>query len=338
LPGRNVAPRFAGLPLEGLRPGGLPPPRHRDVGPSHEVSGPSEFFEQRRCEPSGSLASTSVFAAFRPTRVGPSSPSPGPCERGFILSWAFLLFRVPTAPAGPPRARDEHLPRGSVPPSRYQIRESTLRQRSHRCLCSAPGVLHTLDGLLLPAPCRLVSSGYHVRGFLYRGFPRWSARRAHHPSLPSCRLAASACGRVASPAPARAAPPSGLRSSHRFRRPARWVSTSRAPHPLLRFRSFRASSAHLGSAFTAPPLMTFAPFPRSGSGAGSPAYRSVRGLLLCLQTISLFELPGHPSAACAPSGEAPTSRATLRPPDVFALLQRACHPQDINKSLISSGA
>src|SRR5688500_12351595 len=89
---------FAGLPLGGLRPGGLPAPRHRDVGPSLEVSGPSEFFKQRRCEPSGSLASTSVSADFRLTRVGPSPPSPGPCERGFILSWAFLLFRVPTAP------------------------------------------------------------------------------------------------------------------------------------------------------------------------------------------------------------------------------------------------
>ena len=68
----------ASSPLGVCCPGGPPPPRHRDDGPSHEVSGPSEYFEQRRCEPSGSLASTSVSAVFRLTRVGPSAAVPRP--------------------------------------------------------------------------------------------------------------------------------------------------------------------------------------------------------------------------------------------------------------------
>jgi hypothetical protein len=42
-------------------------------------------------------------------------------------------------------------------------------------LRSALSVLHALDGLLLFAPWRLVSSSCHVRDSLFRGFPRQSA-------------------------------------------------------------------------------------------------------------------------------------------------------------------
>src|SRR5205814_7534920 len=64
--------------------------------------------------------------------------------------------------------------------------------------------------------------------------------------------------------------------------------------------------------------------------------RSVRGLLLCLQTSSLFELPGLPSRRLRErTSEAPTNRATLRPPDVRTLVHRLCHARVINKSAIS---
>jgi hypothetical protein len=45
----------------------------------------------------------------------------------------------------------------------------------HTHLRSALSVLHALDGLLLLAPWRLVSSSCHVRDSLFRGFPRQSA-------------------------------------------------------------------------------------------------------------------------------------------------------------------
>jgi hypothetical protein len=118
-------------------------------------------------------------------------PSPAPCECGFILSWACLLSRAPTTQSGPTRARAERLPWGSVPPSRHQYGESTCRQGAHPCLCSAPSVSRALGGFLLPTPCRLVSSGCHVRGSLFRGFSRWPARRARHPPVPSCRSRSS---------------------------------------------------------------------------------------------------------------------------------------------------
>jgi hypothetical protein len=126
-------------------------------------------------------------------------PSPASCECGFILSWACLLSRVPTTRSGPPRARGERLPWGPSPPSRHECEESTRRQGSRPCLCSALSVSHALDGLLLFTPCRLVSSGCHVRGSLFRGFSRWPARRARHPPVPSCR---------SRPSPARELPPS----------------------------------------------------------------------------------------------------------------------------------
>ena len=118
-------------------------------------------------------------------------PSPASCECGFILSWACLLSRDPTTQSGPPRARGERLPWGFPPPSRHRCEESTRRQGSRPCLCSALSVSHALDGFLLFTPCRLVSSGCHVRGSLFRGFSRWPARRARHSPVPSCRFVPS---------------------------------------------------------------------------------------------------------------------------------------------------
>jgi hypothetical protein len=125
-------------------------------------------------------------------------------------------------------------------------RESTLRQRSHRCLCSAPGVSHTLDGLLLPVPCRLVSSGYHVRGFLFRGFPRWQARRAFTRLCPRVGCRRSPAGEL--PRPLQLPPPrlQGLDPAIDSVIPPGGFSTRWDPHPLLRFRSFRVSPLTAG--------------------------------------------------------------------------------------------
>jgi hypothetical protein len=57
------------------------------------------------------------------------------------------------------------------------------------CLRSALSVSHALDGLLLTARCGLVSSRYHFRDSLYRGFPRCSAVPDSSPGralLPFC--------------------------------------------------------------------------------------------------------------------------------------------------------
>ena len=235
-------------------------------------------------------------------------PSPASCESGFILSWACLLFRDPTTRSGPPRARGERLPWGLVPPSRHQCEESTGRQSSRPCLCSALSVSHALDGFLLFTPCRLVSSGCHVRGSLFRGFSRWSAWRARHPPLPSCRWRPSPAGefpllRQLRPSRLQGFVPTtdSLSRARRLR-----LTATRSPPEVSAPSGF--SSAHLGSAFTAPPLVTLSPAPHSDSGGGSSACRSMRGLLLCPQTISLFELLGHPTATRVTTGEAPTSR------------------------------
>jgi hypothetical protein len=49
---------------------------------------------------------------------------------------------------------------------------------------SALSVSHTLDGLPLAAPCGLISSHYHVRDSLFRGFPRYPADSPFDASCP----------------------------------------------------------------------------------------------------------------------------------------------------------
>jgi hypothetical protein len=55
-------------------------------------------------------------------------------------------------------------------------------------LRSAPSVSRALDGLLLHAPYRLISSCCHVRDSRLRGFPRCQAGSPHRRVVPSCRL------------------------------------------------------------------------------------------------------------------------------------------------------
>jgi hypothetical protein len=70
-------------------------------------------------------------------------------------------------------------------------------------LRSAHSVSHTLDGLLLPALCELVSSRYHVRDSLFRGL---SPAASQIDSSSTCTLLSFApfsYGRVTPPAPDR---------------------------------------------------------------------------------------------------------------------------------------
>ena len=99
-----------------------------------------------------------VFRRYRP---------PSSCETGFILSCALLVSRVPSRVDLPARSRAPSL--GSSPSSRHQLEESTWRWASQARLRSARSVSHALDGLLLPAPCALVSSRSRVQGSRSRG-------------------------------------------------------------------------------------------------------------------------------------------------------------------------
>jgi hypothetical protein len=91
---------------------------------------------------------------------------PGSSSRELVLP-----FRV-LATSTPPSARRRQTPcRRVCPPSRHQLAESTDGPGSQaRPSCSALGVSHALDGLLLRVPCRLVSSRSHVQGSHSRGF------------------------------------------------------------------------------------------------------------------------------------------------------------------------
>jgi hypothetical protein len=69
------------------------------------------------------------------------------------------------------------------------------------CLCSAPSVFHALDGLLLLAPCGLVSSHYHVRDSLFRGLLPAASRLDSSPTRALLSFAPFSYNRVASIAP-----------------------------------------------------------------------------------------------------------------------------------------
>jgi hypothetical protein len=83
-------------------------------------------------------------------------------EEPIILSWAFPPLQSSYSPVAAQR-HAQATSSGSSSPSRRQRTESTQQRASHARLRSALSVSHTLDGLLLCAPCRLVSSRCHVR-------------------------------------------------------------------------------------------------------------------------------------------------------------------------------
>jgi hypothetical protein len=71
-----------------------------------------------------------------------------------------------------------------------------VRRASQAHLRSAPSVSHALDGLLLAAPCRLVSSCCHVQVSRSRGFRPRTSRTTSSVAAPSAPLAPSACHRL----------------------------------------------------------------------------------------------------------------------------------------------
>jgi hypothetical protein len=313
LPGRNVAPRRRCSPSKVYGASWSPTPRRRVAGRSHEVELP---FRVLLCGASASRLGRSpppwpspfpadlrgVSARHRPPSLaGAGSSSPGLASSSEIqpLSPAHRAHAVSTSRGVPSLHRDINVKSplgGRVPVPAY------VPPAAFRTLSTASSS-HTLPAcfIRLPRP-----------RFPLRGFSRWPARRARHPLVPSCvpglRLRESCPSRSSSDRvdfralfrpPIRCRAPAGLK-----------LTATRSPPEVHAPSGF--SSAHLGTVLTAPPLMTLSPASRSDSGGGSSTCRSMRDLLLCLQTISLFELPGHPFAACAPTGEA---RRIRRPCD-----------------------
>jgi hypothetical protein len=87
-------------------------------------------------------------------------------------------------------------PSGFCAPFATVTKEVHSTTSSHARLRSARSVSHTLDGLLLLRPCRLVSSCSHVRDSTFRGFPRCQAEPPHRRSVPSCRCRDSPTGEL----------------------------------------------------------------------------------------------------------------------------------------------
>jgi hypothetical protein len=139
---------------------------------------------------------------------------------------------------------------------------------SHARLGSALSVSHALDGLLLHAPCRLVSSCNHVRDSLSRGFPRCLAGPSHRRPVPSCRFSGASYRRVAPPAPEPPAPTPGLCSGQRSVVADRRVRPANHSIPSWAFNSCGLFSEHLGDALTPPPLMTSPPRAHCPPGDG----------------------------------------------------------------------
>jgi len=104
-----------------------------------------------------------------PSDIGPRFLAiPGSSSRELLL-----LYRVQTC--FEPARRDRSPPNAfhGVLPLLSDIRATSLLsgKAPTPCLRSAHSVSHTLDGLLLVSLCGLISSHYHFRDLLYRGFP-----------------------------------------------------------------------------------------------------------------------------------------------------------------------
>jgi hypothetical protein len=102
------------------------------------------------------------------------------------------------------------LPWGSVPNRDVSCGDPLASEDPNLALCSAPGVSHTLDGLLSPLPCGLVSSHCHVRDSPFRGLFPPPGRLVSSTSRALLSLTIVAYRRVSSAAPAPVASPSGL--------------------------------------------------------------------------------------------------------------------------------
>ena len=151
------------------------------------------------------------------------------------------------------RCRRERLPWGLVPhhdiSSRSPLADGVPRSR----LCSARSVSHALDGLLLPAPCALVSSRSRVQGSRSRGFFPPLGRITSSVTVTLAPLAPSPAG---CPAPANVASTSGSCSEPWSAVPTGVFSSVRHPIPSCVFNSCGHAPGDLGSAVAPPPLTT----------------------------------------------------------------------------------
>jgi hypothetical protein len=148
----------------------------------------SEYYKCHSIERFGFARSHHGLSSFPPTcAVFLATPAPVFLRLRVhpLLSFDSPLEYVLLFTCSPP-ASVEHLPWDSLSPSRHEYPESTHRLASQSNLGSALSVSHALDGLLLLAPCELVSSHCHVRDLLFRGFPRQSAALTHRQTVPSC--------------------------------------------------------------------------------------------------------------------------------------------------------
>jgi hypothetical protein len=213
------------------------------------------------------------LAVFQRPLVGlPGGTGPRSLARTGSSSHQLLLpYRVRSRPdpALRPWAPDTCL--RVSPSSRHQPAESTDGPGSQaRPSCSALGVSHALDGLLLRVRCRLVSSRSHVQGSHSRGFIPPSSR----PVSSTCRALMSF---VASTYRSRSHGTSLLQLASRAL--IQTATRSRSANgldlpkldPLLCFHSLGLFSARLATAFTAAPLTTFAASAHSPPVRWSPA-------------------------------------------------------------------
>jgi len=199
------------VPFEGSRTRcGVPRTVSGARSPSHEVGCSSEYFERRGCKRIGFPAPTLTSLFPGSLRGFTSTPAPVLFRvRVHPLVSYDLLFRVRPLRTCP--ARECEAPSLGFPsPSRHQRRESTLERASQFSLFVPPTAFLTLStacssprlaGLFHPA----ATSGIHLPGV----FSRCRARATRRRPVPSCRLAAVACHRVASTAPAPPTPSSG---------------------------------------------------------------------------------------------------------------------------------
>jgi hypothetical protein len=205
-------------PLRSFRPGGFHRPRRRGDGPLMRFGCPSEFFLRRRNEPSGSLVPTSAFTVFRLTRVVfRPPPSPALAVRVHPLLGLPPLQSLSTQPSRRAHAASTFLGVSSLHRdigmgSPLGGRDPTLPSFRPRCFAHprrfAPP--HSLPAcfIRLPRP-----------RFPLQGFSPLASSPGSSPADALLSLPTRACDRVASPAPARIASPSGLSSDHRFRCP-----------------------------------------------------------------------------------------------------------------------
>jgi len=110
---------------------------------------------------------------FRSATVPRSLASSSSSSRALTVSSESVI--VPNPSCAPKHSRQ---PSPSFFPHRDNSGANLLTgEFSTTHLCSVLSVSHTLDGLLLASPCRLISSRSHVLDSPLRGFPRCPAGR-----------------------------------------------------------------------------------------------------------------------------------------------------------------